>query len=145
MLTISGRSVGSRKPLFADWSIPLPPGVDGEGEGDGGITLRDVIERVVRAEVDAFKSRQEARRLDRVMTREQIERAAEKGKIDPAGKDFQQDVDPEEAVGVALQAFEDGLYLVIIDGVEHRDLDAQVFLSPDSRIVFVRLVFLAGW
>jgi hypothetical protein len=43
-----------------------------------------------------------------------------------------------------LQAFEDGLYLVIVDGNEQRDLDQQVFLQPDSRVAFVRLALLAG-
>jgi hypothetical protein len=43
-----------------------------------------------------------------------------------------------------LQAFEDGLYLVAVDGVEQRNLDARIFLAADSRVVFIRLVFLAG-
>jgi hypothetical protein len=43
-----------------------------------------------------------------------------------------------------LQAFEDGLYLVVLDGQEQRSLDAQLFLQPDSRVAFVRLTMLAG-
>ena len=39
---------------------------------------------------------------------------------------------------------EDGLYLVVVDGVEQRSLDSQVFVNPDSRVTFVRLVMLAG-
>ena len=55
-----------------------------------------------------------------------------------------QSVDPDEAVATALQAFLDGLYLVFIDDVEQRDLDAQVFLTPESKLTFLRLTFLAG-
>ena len=44
----------------------------------------------------------------------------------------------------ALQAFEDGLYLVVIDDVEYRDLEKQVFLKDDSRITFIRLTMLTG-
>ena len=53
-------------------------------------------------------------------------------------------VDVEEAVGTALQAFEDGLFLVVLDETELRDLDAQVFVQADSRLTFVRLTLLAG-
>ena len=48
------------------------------------------------------------------------------------------------ASAVALEAFEDGIYLVIVDGEEQRELDRQIFLQPDSKVAFVRLVMLAG-
>jgi hypothetical protein len=44
----------------------------------------------------------------------------------------------------SFEAFTDGLYLVIIDEVEYRELDAIVRVEPDSRITFLRLTFLAG-
>jgi hypothetical protein len=140
MLTISGKALGRKKPLFADWSIPFPPDL-----GDGGaVTLRDLITRVVRAEVEAFRARQQEQKLVRALTASAIEEGAAKGKIDSGGRDSKQKVDTDEAVGTALQAFEDGLYLVVVDGEEQRDLDRQVFLNPDSRIAFVRLAMLAG-
>ncbi len=143
-ITISGRAVGSRRPLFADFSVPVPPSPSG---GDGGLTLRDLIARVVRSEVDAFRDRQEARRLDRVLSPRAIEQGLARGKVDPAAKPSEitdQGVDSDGAIATAWQAFEDGMYLVLIDDVEHRDLDAQVYLRPDSRLTFIRLVFLAG-
>ena len=45
----------------------------------------------------------------------------------------------EQAIGAALEAFEDGMYLVVLDGEEQRNLDAQVYLRDESRIAFVRL------
>lgn len=140
MLTISGKALGRKKPLFADWSIPFPPDL-----GDGGsLTLRDLIARVVRAEVAAFQQRQQERRLFRALTEKQVQEAATKGKIEMGGSEVKQTVDAEEAVATALQAFEDGLYLVVVDEQEQRALDAQVFLRPDSVVAFVRLVMLAG-
>jgi hypothetical protein len=140
MLTISGKALGRKKPLFADFSIPFPPDL-----GDGGsVTLRDLIGRVVRNEVAAFKQRQEDRKLVRALTARQIEEGADRGKIDMGGRDLDQNVDVEDAIGTALQAFEDGLYLVVVDGQEQRSLDGQVFLKQDSRVAFVRLVMLAG-
>jgi hypothetical protein len=141
MITISGKALGKKKPLFADWSIPFPDDLTGAG---GRLTLRDLIGRVVRAEVDAFRQRQEERRLVRALTATDIAKGVAKGKVDLGGRDLRQEVDPDEAVATALQAFEDGLYLVVVDGEEGRSLDKELHLQPDSRVAFVRLALLAG-
>jgi hypothetical protein len=141
MLTVSGKALGRKKPLFADFSIAPPP----ETRGDDGITLRHFIEHVVRAEVGAFRQRQRDRLELRVLSARQIDEGREKGKIDSGASDVGlQEIDVEAAVGTALQAFEDGLYLVVIDDQQQRDLDRQVILRPDSRVTFVRLTLLAG-
>lgn len=140
MLSITGKALGRKKPLFADFSIPFPPEL-----GDGGsLTLRDLIGRVVRHEVLAFRQRQEDRKVVHALTARQIEEGAARGKIDSGGRDLKQEVDVDDAIATALEAFEDGLYLVVVDEAEQRSLDNQVFLKPDSRVAFVRLVMLAG-
>ncbi len=141
MLTISGKALGRKKPLFADFSVPPP-----ENRADGGnLALRDVIERVVRSEVDAFRQRQESRQFIRALTAQEIETGASAGKIESGASEVPvQDVDEEVAVATALQAFEDGMFLVVIDGKDQRDLDAEVYLRPDSHLTFVRLTLLAG-
>jgi hypothetical protein len=141
ILTISGKAIGAKRPLFADWSIPFPP----EWSGEGGWTLRDLIGRVVRAEVQAFRQRQEERRTFRALTARQVEQGVERGKIEMGGSEVSlQPVSEEEAVAVACQAFEDGLYLVVIDEEDYRDLDREIHMKPDSRVTFVRLTLLAG-
>ena len=140
-LTISGKTLGSRKPLFADWSIPFPP----EWSGDGRLTLRDLIDRVVRSEVRAFSERQAERRIFRALTARQIAEQAEKGRVEMGGREIPElPVDEEEAVAVATQAFEDGIYLVLIDGDDQRELDREIYVKPDSQVAFVRLALLAG-
>lgn len=140
-LTITGKAIGSRRPLFADWSIPFPP----QWSGEGGLTLRDLIDRVVRCEVRAFRERQTERRFLRALTAKEIAAGAEKGKIEMGQSDVEvQAIDEDEAVAVACQAFEDGLFLVAIDGQSHRRLDDQIYLQPDSNVAFVRLTLLAG-
>jgi hypothetical protein len=141
MITISGKALGKKKPLFADWSIPFPPDLK---EGGDGLTLRDLLTRIVRGEVEAFRKRQAERRLLHALTANDIEEGVLRGKVDMGGRDLKQSVDEDEAVATALQAFEDGLYLVVVDGQEQRDLDQQVYLQPDSRVTFVRLTLLAG-
>ena len=141
MITIEGKAIGRRRPLFADWSIPVPPEPSDDG---GGLTLRDLIARVVTVEVEAFRDRQEELRLVRVLSSKQIDQAAERGKIDMGGRDFNQEIEVDQAVAAAWQAFEDGIYLILIDGRELSDLDARVFLRSDSRVSFVRLALMAG-
>lgn len=144
MLTVAGKSLGGRKPLFEGFSVPPPPGV---GDGSDPIRLRDLIAHIVIEEVAAFETRQQARRLDRVLSPAQIDAGAERGKISPEGRDPKvpaPKVNVADAVQTALEAFTDGLYLVVLDDVEQRDLDTFVSVGADSRLVFVRLTFLAG-
>jgi hypothetical protein len=125
MLTINGKSLGGKRPLFADFSLAPPPGL----KGDDGITLRQIIDHIVREEVAAFKKQQSERRLIRALTVRQIEEAAERGKIDSGGSEIEpQEVDADAAVGTALQAFADGFYFVVVDEQQARDLDQQIFL-----------------
>jgi hypothetical protein len=140
-LTIRGRALGRRRPLFADWSIPFPP----EWFGAGGLTLRDLIGRVVRSEVQAFQQRQADRQVFHALTARQIEAGVEKGKIEMGGSEVpRQPVDEAQAVAVACQAFEDGMFIIAIDEQEHRELDREIHVRPNSRITFVRLTLLAG-
>ena len=139
MLTISGKALGKKKPLFADFPIPSPL-----ESGDGAVSLRDLLTRIVRHEVEAFRERQEDRKFVEALTARQIDDQAERGKIEMGGRDLGQKVDTDEAIRVALEAFEDGLFLVIIDGQDYKTLDSEVFLQSDSKIGFVRLTMLAG-
>ena len=141
VLTISARALGRRKPLVPDWQVPWPPD---EKEGGEPLTLRQLITRVVLQEVEAFKKRQEDRQIVRILTERQIEKGLTKGRVDSGGRSLHQPVDPDAVVATALQAFGDGLYLVILDGEEQRELDREIFLQSDSHLVFVRLVMLAG-
>ncbi len=140
-IIVEARLIGRRRKLLDDWSVSLPPEW---GRGDDGVTLRDLISRIVLESVNAFRARQASNQFVRALTERQIEEGAAKGKIDCGGRPLQQEVQDDAAVGNALQAFEDGLYLVVIDGQQQTSLDAPVYLRPDSRVAFIRLVMLAG-
>lgn len=140
-LTLNIRQLGRRAPLEPDWSIPWPPEEDGGGEP---LTLRQLITRIVRQEVAAFRQRHERRKLERVLAPAEIEQGLTRGRVESGGRTDRQEVDDDSAVATALQAFEDGLYLVILDGEELRELDQEVFVLSDSQLTFLRLVMLAG-
>jgi len=139
MVTIEARAPGQRRAI-PQWQLP----VDGVAADGRPLTLRELIERVVRAEVAEFRERQQERRLVRFLSAREIGEQAERGRVDFGGRELEQEVDDDEAVGTALESFEDGLYLVLIDGREHESLDEQVLVGQDSRVTFLRLVALAG-
>jgi hypothetical protein len=109
------------------------------------MTLADLIERVVREQVKLFQKRQQDDQFIRALTSSQIQMKAEKGSVKMGGsRSGVQEVDEEQAVHAALQAFEDGLYLVIIDEIKYESLNQQVFISEESRMTFIRLTMLSG-
>jgi len=139
-MLIETRLLGRKSRPLDRWAVPNPPDAD-SGDG-GGLTLRDLIARVVRSEVGTFEKREQARRLLRVLSESEIADGAARGKVDSGGRPPTGPVDADTAVGAALQGFVDGLYLVILDGIEQRDLDRQVYLTAESKLVFLRLTFL---
>lgn len=141
MPIISGKALGRKKPLFADWSFPLPPELSQEGR----FTLRMLIEQIVRQQVAAFQERQADAQVLRVLSSAQIDAAAETGRIMMGQTEVgRQEINLEAAVGNAWQAFEDGIFLVVLDDIEQKDLDCEIHLNPESRVTFLRLTLLAG-
>lgn len=136
MLLVQGKALGRKKPLFDDFSVSSP--------ATGDLTLRALLGHVVRQEVARFKTRQAERRLLRVLTERQIEDGLAKGKVDSGGSTLDQNVDVDAAIAAAIEAFQDGLYLVVLDERELKDLDAPISLTESSRLTFVRLSLLAG-
>lgn len=145
VITVNARIAGQRRPVLANWRVPLPaPPTDG---ADAGIVrLRDLLAHIVRQEVHAFQRRQQEQRVIRILSPDQIQQAATTGKIAMGGVDesASQSVDEETAVATALQAFTDGLYFVFLDHQQQQDLDAEVRPRPESALTFIRLVALAG-
>lgn len=140
-ILVEGKVLGQKRPLFQDWQVELPPLWE---RGRDRLKLRELITRLVIEEVDAFKKRQEERKLARIMSRSEIEQGVVKGKVDPGERELNQPVNVDEAVGTALQAFEDGLYYVFLDGVQQTSLDSEIYLKPQSKVTLIRLVALAG-
>ena len=132
MITLTAKILGKKAPIYTR-----------ETTFDDVGTLRELITAVVHQEVDAYNTRQEERRLFRVMTARQIGEAAVTGRIDPAAKDHIMLADAGDAVETALTAFEDGLFFVFVDGEQKEELDEVVPLDG-AAVQFVRLTPLIG-
>ena len=117
-------------------ALPIP-------EGDAA-ALRHFIDAVVRAE-DRLVSRSGrgefgASRADR----RQIAEGLEAGAIRSGAARAATEVDEDAAVATALLQFEDGLYSVLVDDEPVESLEAAITVRPDMRLLFLRLVALAG-
>ena len=141
-LTIETTSLGQRRTAREEWTLPVALPVE-VAEAPAALPLRALLTAIVTAEVAAFHERQQARRLDRVLAPEQIAADAARGKVSPTGTE-PQTMRLEDAIATALQAFEDRLYLVLVDGAPVDALDALVTVSAISHVRFVRLVALIG-
>ncbi|MDQ1443868.1 MAG: hypothetical protein QOI20_332 [Acidimicrobiaceae bacterium] len=108
------------------------------------VPLRAIVDSVVRAEVQAFRRRSEEQRFVRVLTERALVEGVARGAVRSGGSETATEVDAEEAVAAALLAHEDGLYKVIVDDEPVDYLDTPVQLRPGSRLMFLRLVALAG-
>jgi hypothetical protein len=141
VITVETRVTGSRRAPVPAWQVPPP---SAWGAGGGRLTLRELIALAVSEQVAEFAGRQSDSRLVPFLTQQEIDGAAARGRVAPAPRRPGGEVDEGVAVGTAVQAFEDGLFLVLVDGEEQRDLDGEIAVAPTSRVTFLRLVALAG-
>lgn len=139
MPTVHGKSLGQKRQLFADFSVPLPTAQDGQ------TTVRELVAAIVRDQVRQFEDRQQQRQFLRVLTERDIAEGVEHGKIDSGRTDVPlQPVDLDAAIETALTAFQDGLYLIVIDEQQVQSLEERRAIQSTSHITFVRLTLLAG-
>lgn len=140
-ITISGKLLGKNQPLFSDWCIVLP---DETLNARKDFTVRELLTQIILAEIESFRTRQEKRRIAYILSPAEIDQGVRRGKIEMGGQDLIQDVDEEEAIALAMEAFEDGFYFIFIDDKQQDNLDQQVTLKADSQVLFLRLVPLVG-
>ena len=107
-------------------------------------TLRDLVSAVMRVEIAAFERRREERSFVRVLTERALAEGLEAGAVRSGGIDDAATVDPDAALATALLAFEDGLYQVYVDDEEIESLDQRVSVHDGTKLMFLRLVALAG-
>ncbi len=108
-------------------------------------SLRDLITSVVREEVALYNNHeQNYSRLTSILSLDMIEEGRVAGRIGFGGKSGKPIVNVENATKKALAAFLAGHYYVFLDNVQVENLDDEVTVNENSRMVFVRLTPLAG-
>ena len=129
------KSVGKRRPVLDNTPYALPNGIT---------TLRNLIEAVVRQEVEKYNSRGTENMLVPFLTEAQISEQSTVGKIGFGRLYSDKKANPEKAVETALQSFEDGLFRVIAVDIEATELDAPLTIHENDTLTFIRLTFLSG-
>jgi hypothetical protein len=82
---VEARVVGKRKPVGTPWDVALPPAflqaTKEANDTTNVLLLRHLLDYMVREEVQAFRLRQQERRLLHVLSSQQMSDAASTGKI----------------------------------------------------------------
>ena len=129
------KSVGKRRPVLESLPYVLPEQIS---------SLRQLIEVMVRLEVEKYNSRGLENMLIPFLTEEEIEDQSSVGKVGFGRLYSDKKADPEKAVQTALLGFEDGLFRVLVNEKEADDLDSPLEIHDGDRLTFVRITFLAG-
>ena len=129
------KSAGKRRPVLDKVPYTLPEGIT---------TLRQLIETVVRQEVEKYNSRGTDNMLVPFLTDAEISDKSTVGKVGFGRIHSEKQADPQKAVDAALLGFEDGLFRVVVNGVEITDVDNPLIIAENDVLTFIRLTFLAG-
>jgi hypothetical protein len=104
----------------------------------GAITAGDIVRTRVRMEVERHNS-SEAPRFASLVTP-----AAQERELNGAQRAPRRPLDAERQIEVALEAVRKGRVIIIFNGVQVRDLDAPLVVTPVSEARFLKLVPLVG-
>ncbi len=107
-------------------------------------TVRELIQEAVHTCVEEYNIRVRNRETAKPLTQEEISDRSEIGKIAFGINYGGKEADEEEAVRVAVQAFEDGLVRIIKGEEELTELEQKIELKENDLLTFIRLTMLAG-
>jgi len=129
------KSLSKRRPVLNKIPYALPDGIS---------TLRQLIEALVRWEVETYNERGVEQMLMPFLTETEIVDQSAVGKIGFGRLYSERKADARQAVATAIQGFEDGLFRVMVGEAEAKELDAPIAVRENDVLTFIRLTFLAG-
>ncbi|HAQ08143.1 MAG TPA: hypothetical protein DCR24_11720 [Bacillus bacterium] len=134
-LFISMKSIGKRKNVISKQTVQLPstPG-----------SLRVLLSELVTWNVQQLAEKDEEIHLVNYLTETEVNHQAINGKVGFGAIYNKKKPDLTEAIQTAIQAFEDGLFLVFINSEQVEALDAPLEMADGDEVVFIRLTMLAG-
>ena len=136
-LKISAKQLGKKHPLIENKIIEI---------GDIGPhpTLQEVLNAVVAQQVHEYNSKPAEKSLLPFLDTTSIEEQAVAGKVGFGSIYNENKADLVKAQQSAIQAFEDGLFVVFAGDEQLTALKNIISLTPDTVVTFIRLSFLAG-
>lgn len=107
-------------------------------------SLEILLKAVVKQQVAEFNDKPAEKNLLPFLSKDEIEKSAEIGKVGFGSVYNENKADLTVAQETALQAFEDGLFAVFVNDEEIQKLGETVELNDKTVVTFIRLTFLAG-
>ncbi|MGL4818524.1 MAG: hypothetical protein ACRC5C_00905 [Bacilli bacterium] len=136
-IQIQTKKLGSRKPAI----VQTPRDIS-----DGCTTVRAFLTEIVHQEIAAYQARQERGEVLQLLTDQEMKDQLVSGKV---GGSLQSDeaskgINIVKATNTALQAFEDGLFLVMHNDKQLQQLSDSLIIQENDCFTFIRLTFLSG-
>jgi len=129
------KAAGRRRAVLEQVEATLPDEVS---------SLEEAIRAIVTDQVTRFNARSIDESIFPYLSPEQLEEQAEQGKVGFQTAYNERKADVSIAVQTALQAFEDGIYKVLVNDQVIERLDAPLIIAPGAVFTFIRLTLLSG-
>jgi hypothetical protein len=132
---ISMKSIGKRKNVISKQGVQLlsTPG-----------SLRVLLSELITLNVQQLTEKDEEINLVNYLTETEINHQAFNGRVGFGTIYNKSKPDLTEAIQAAIQAFEDGLFLVFVNSEQVEALDIPLEMADGDEVVFIRLTMLAG-
>ncbi len=107
-------------------------------------TLEDLITQLVTHNVNSFNKEIETNKILSFLSPNEIQNQSITGKIGFGEIENKTKANIKSSIENALQAFEDGIFVVFIDDDEVKTLKEPLAIKESSSITFIRMTFLTG-
>lgn len=107
-------------------------------------TLEDLITQLVTHNVNSFNKEIETNKVLSFLSPSEIQNQSITGKIGFGEIENKTKANINSSIENALQAFEDGIFVVFIDDDEVKTLKEPLAIKESSSITFIRMTFLTG-
>ncbi len=107
-------------------------------------TLKNFLHLVVTQQVEQFNAKADQESILPFLSPSELDEMSTHGKVTFGQLHNPEKANVEKAIETAIQAFEDGIYLVVIDGENKEDISEKIDLKDVAEVVFIRLTMLAG-
>jgi len=114
----------------------------------GKLTLKDIIIAKVEATVNSINSNSSTVKSNHHFSSDEEKRLNQQ-LLEKKDKELQKHLeslklDAEKETYIALEAFQNNMFFVIIDKKQYSDLEEQVIITDQSKVKFIKLTQLKG-
>ena len=141
---MSQAKISQRSPLRVPFPAFQTQLADLVGDCSGIPTVRELLHRLVHAEVAQASERQLKRRSILPLTLEELDRMLLEGRAGSADLPIPRLMEPNQAVQVVYDAFTDGLILIFVDERRCMLLDEAIEANAETRVMILRRTMLTG-